>query len=57
MNDAGADADAALERSITAHRHAIDKYIVLDWPDKEATERECLREALHEQAARRAAIT
>jgi hypothetical protein len=57
MNDAGADADGALERTITAHRRAIDHYIVLDWPDKEAIERELLREAVHEQAARRAAMT
>jgi hypothetical protein len=56
MNDAGA-ADAALERTIAAHRRAIDHYIVLDWPDKEAIEREFLREAVHEQAARRAAMT
>lgn len=52
-----ARADAALERAIVAHRRAIDKYIVLDWPDKEAIERECLREALHKQAARGAAMT
>ena len=54
MNDAD---DAALERTIAAHRHAIDHYIVLDWPDKEATERELLLKAVHEQAARRAAMT
>ena len=57
MNDAGANADAALERIIVAHRRAIDRYIVLDWRDKEAIERECLREAVHEQAARRATMT
>jgi hypothetical protein len=56
MNDAGA-ADAALERTIAVHRRAIDHYIVLDWQDKEAIERELLREAVHEQAARRAAMT
>jgi hypothetical protein len=55
-------ADAALELAahdlaIAAHRRAIDRYIVLDWPDKEALERERLREALHQQAARRAAMT
>jgi hypothetical protein len=52
MNEVRADGDSALERAIAAHRRAIDKYIVLDWRDKEAIERECLREALHEQAAR-----
>jgi hypothetical protein len=50
------DADAALERTIAAHRSAIDHYIVLDWQAKEAVEREHLREALHQQAARRAAM-
>jgi hypothetical protein len=57
MKDAGADADLTLERTIAAHRSAIDRCIVLDWPDKEAIEREALREAVHEQAARRAAMT
>jgi hypothetical protein len=56
MNDAGA-VDAALERTIAAHRSAIDHCIVLDWPDKEAIERELLREAVHEQATHRAAMT
>jgi hypothetical protein len=57
MKDAGADADVALERSIASHRRAIDRCIVLDWPDEEAIEREALREAVREQAARRAAMT
>jgi hypothetical protein len=57
MDDARADADAALDRTIAAHRRAIDRYIVLDWPDEEAMERERLRAAVHEQAARRAAMT
>ena len=57
MKDAGADADLTLERTIAAHRTAIDRCIVLDWPDKAAIEREGLREAVHELAARRAAMT
>jgi hypothetical protein len=56
MDDARADVDAALERTIAAHRRAIDRYIVLDWRDREAIERECLRETRYEQAARRAAM-
>jgi hypothetical protein len=52
-----ARADDALERTIAAHRRAIDRYIVLDWPDREAIEREALREALQEQAAHWAAMT
>ena len=56
-DDAREDADAALEHIIAAHRRAIDRYIVLDWQDKEAIERELLRGAVHEQDARRAAMT
>jgi hypothetical protein len=56
MTDAGVDADLALERTIAAHRRAIDRWIALDWPDKEAIEREALREAVDELAARRAAM-
>jgi hypothetical protein len=56
VENARARADAALERTIAAHRRAIDHYIVLGWPDKEALERECLREAVHEQAASRTAM-
>lgn len=47
---------AALDLAIAGHRRAIDHYIVLDWPVKEGIERELLREARHEQAARRAAM-
>ena len=48
---------AGIKLAIAAHRHAIDRYIVLDWPDKEALERERLREALQKQAARWVAMT
>jgi hypothetical protein len=56
MKDAGVDADAALECIIVAHRRAIDRCVVLDWQDQEAIERELLREAVHDQAALRAAM-
>jgi hypothetical protein len=48
--------DVALERTIAAHRRAIDRYIVLDWRDREALERECLRRAVRDQEAFRAAM-
>ena len=49
MVDASADVDAALERTIARHRRAIDRYFVLDWRDREALERECLRIAVRDQ--------
>ena len=51
-----ADANATIERTIAAHRRAIDRYIVLDWRDREALERECLRIAVRDQVALRAAM-
>ena len=56
MLDATADVDGALERTIAAHRRAIDHYFVLDWRDREALERECLRIAVRDQVAFRAAM-